>query len=423
MLTLGIQDKKKVEDLYEKIRSFILSNKGKPKYSYDKHQHHLQEESFHPGISENVYNEEGSFEFENTDGKTIYVRIHRSHPHQHNSWSGLSLTPCLLAQIYAVNSDEKELLWSLNVSTGTLRWSAELTSLEIPKEVLNLESSTSLNDIQNEIHLEDDKSLVDELTEAYKRYCLATTKKETTLTEKDKKIKEAIKKVIEEVTQEITSNYKDIIDKCDSEINATKTEVEQYDSLITKYSTFDKDLIGEAIAYVLSVLNCKDYKYNKVESTYPITCYDPFDDPYFSDTTEFVNIVVDSSKYLKHYYNDEPDKSAIDKLVKSGDAIHLININDPYPMYFKKPEKSIAFLTSKNGEISFNVELDSFEYIKDFIMELVQYRFQRKLNKLTKDDINICIEEFIKKSRKIEIQNRILVLKKELDTLNSKLES
>ena len=83
---------------------------------------------------------------------------------------------------------------------------------------------------------------------------------------------------------------------------------------------------------------------------------------------------------------------------------------------------TITFLTTdEEGKINFNINLDNFEYIKDFIMELVQYRFQRKLYVFTEEDMNAFVNEFIPKAEQIHIKNRIEVLQEELKTLNLKL--
>lgn len=174
------------------------------------------------------------------------------------------------------------------------------------------------------------------------------------------------------------------------------------------------DLIGGAIVRIINEISDKKLLYKTAIDKYQKRDHgwiDSWDEIFKRE----VKIIVDSNKAQNIYDNSDAYDykkyiSQIDQLVEEG-----------YVILLSKGDSAITLLTSKNSEISFNINFDDYEYIKDFIMELVQYRFQRKLDKFTKDDMDSCVERFIKKSEKIKIQNRILVLKKELDTLNSKL--
>lgn len=394
MIEVDYKDKKVIDSLYGKIRHFILSNKGMPKYSYSKHQHHLYEESEHPGISEDYFNETGSFEFENNNGKTIIVEIHRWHPHQHNGWSGLNGNPCLNAQIYVLSSNEKELLWELKVGSGTLHWKSEVTSLEIPidflipkieekKEDKVIETIVDDKKIQTTQEIIDDRNLFDELAKTHKQYCDANKKRENIISERQDEI--------EKSTERIIAEYSKKIEDCDNSINEKLLELKSYKELIFKYSTFDQDMIGVVIVELAKIIEGKEFLYKSAVDIFQKVVHGPIDS-WDENVKRNVRIIVDSNKSQDCYdnsyaYDYEKYNSKIDQLVEDGYAILLSTSNS----------KDITFLSSKNGQISYLVDFGKFDYIKDFIDELIQYRFQRRKENITKEDIIFCVRKFISK--------------------------
>ena len=136
MIEIEYKEKEKVDSLYNEVKNIILTKKDNQSFDYKHKQHHLYEESEYPGISKNYYNESGSVEFENINGKIIGLEIYRWHPHKHNGCSGLNGNPCLTAVIYTIENEEKQVLWELNVKSGTLYYKAEVSSLEIPNDIL-----------------------------------------------------------------------------------------------------------------------------------------------------------------------------------------------------------------------------------------------------------------------------------------------
>jgi len=106
MIEIKNIESEKAEALYKEIKDIILDKKDKKSFNYNHKQHHLYEASEIPGISKNYYNEDGSVEFTNINGKIIRLEIHRWHPHKHNGWSGLNGCPCLNATIYIVENDD-----------------------------------------------------------------------------------------------------------------------------------------------------------------------------------------------------------------------------------------------------------------------------------------------------------------------------
>ena len=394
MIEVDYKDKKVIDSLYGKIRQFILSNKGMPKYSYSKHQHHLYEESEHPGISEGYFNETGSFEFENNNGKTIILEIHRWHPHKHNGWSRLNGNPCLNAQIYVLNSNEKELLWELKVGSGTLHWKAEVTSLEIPNDILIPKTEEKeedkiiekINDdktVQTPQEYIDDRDLFEELKKSYEYYCDANKKRDDVILDRDDAIEKAKEKVIAEYSKKVSD--------CDDVVKKTKSDLNDYNELVSKYSTFNQNMIGIVITELVKIIEGKEFLYKNVVDIFQKVVHGPMDS-WDEKVERKVRIIIDSNESQDCYdnsyaYDYKKYNSQIDQLVEDGYAILLSTGNS----------KDITFLTSKNGQISYLVNFGKFGYIKDFIDELVQYRFQRKKEDITKEDVIFCLQRFIPK--------------------------
>ena len=398
MIEVDYKDKKVIDSLYGKIRQFILSNKGMPKYSYSKHQHHLYEESDYPGISKGYYNETGSFEFENNNGKTIILEIDRWHPHKHNGWSGLNGNPCLNAQIYVLNSNEKQLLWELKVVSGTLHWEAEVTSLEFPKDFLIPKKEekeeekeeekiieTIVDDKNAEIKQEiiDDRNLFDELTKAHKQYSDANERKSNVILER--------KNAIEKAKEQIITEYRKKVNDCDGVVKKALSDLNSYEKLISKYSTFNQDMISVVITELVKIIEGKEFLYKTVVDKYKNVVHGPMDS-WDENVERKVKIIVDSNKAQDFYdnsyaYDYKKYISKIDQLVEDGYAILLSGDNS----------KNITFLSSEDGQISYLVNFGKFDYIKDFVDELIQYRFQRRKDDIAKEDIILCMQKFISK--------------------------
>ena len=393
---IEITDEEAIE-LYNKIKQFILNSKN--------HEYSEQDDK-----------EVGKVIFINKDEDeiTVGIKCYQSSYDYKKTYIAYILTPNRYVDGYHT-------IWKLNKDSCEVEygygWDFDeyyvVTSREVPEDILKPfrkkihrpKKATKKVYIENPVI--NNGSIVEELTEAYKHYYSATQKKDEITKEKESKIREAI--------EEIAAQYKKEINNSTLEVKNTKTKLDEYDSLVTKYSTFNVDLIGEAIARIISALTNKKYIYDLVENVHEESIPDLMGEPYQSTEREYVYIIVEGSKHEKHYRRYELCENAIDELVKSKDAILLSD--------YKYCDDNITLLTSQNGEISFNIDLDNYEYIRDFIMELVQYRFQRKLDKFTKEDMNLCVERFIEKSEGIKIQKRILTLQKELDTLTSKLNS
>lgn len=229
MIRIEFEEKEQVDNLYSQVRDIILSKSNNRSFNYQKKQHYLYEENEWPGISEDYYNESGTIEFENVNDETIVIEIDRWHPHRHNGYSGLNAIPCLSAIIYVKNADNKQVLWKLEVSSGTLHYKAEVTSLEIPRD--DLREKGEEEKVQEAIG-DEMKMLETRISERYKnasnRYIAASKEKEALLLDREEKIAKSI--------EEIMLAYSTKLDQCDSAISQAQAEINSYDSLVSKFS-------------------------------------------------------------------------------------------------------------------------------------------------------------------------------------------
>lgn len=405
MIKIDIKDCEKVEKLYEEVKKVILSNKKKQDYNYNMHRFNLCELDGYPGKKNDYYNEEGSVSFENEDGQTVFVEIERWHQHSHNGFCGLCGIPCLKAKIYIKKDVDKELLWELNVVAGTLHFEASVTSLELPMSALspkninegkNNEKETNDNRIDIARILRRD--LFDSLRKAYKSYCDAE--------EENKKILLQRKNEIEDSKKRIIDSYSEKINNSNLLVRESLSKLNSYDVLVSEYSTFNLDMIGNAITELIKIIECKEFLYKKVEEEFKKRVHGPIDS-WDEIVKRKANIIVDEKESHDCYYNSyacgyDRYLSKIEQLAEKGSVIIL----SQYDFYSDAPN-DITFFTSENGNVKCSVKFGKYKYVKDFITELVRYRYDMRLEEINSSDILKCMKEFISKHDYLIVQNSI----------------
>lgn len=353
-------DREKSDELYEELMEIFKKYKDNPTFSYEKHQHHLYEESEHPGISKYYYNEVGSVEFTNMNGDIIVFEISRFHNHQHNGCSGLCSAPCRDIVISKKVGEEKEILWSMKIVCGTLYYSGEVTSFNIPYDLLKEyienkqdELVTSSSDNLRESNTEVERVDLDgELTKVMSEYDFYLKQRKQLIEEMEKKIEVAVNSIRED--------YSSRIDECSKNIDLRNDRVERLKNIINNYSVFDTKMLGCAISELISTIECSDFFYNNV------TCkcikrvhgvMDSWDEPYDKSLS-----IVSPNKNI----------SSIDEKDLESDDIILID------------GKSVDSISS-----------DKFPYIKEFIEYIIKYRMDNGLDDFSQDDMILLVQRFL----------------------------
>lgn len=407
MIEIEYKEKEKVDSLFNEVKNIILTKKDNQSFDYKHKQHHLYEESEYPGISKNYYNESGSVEFENINGKIIRLEIYRWHPHKHNGCSGLNGNPCLTAVIYTIENEEKQVLWELNVKSGTLYYKAEVSCLEIPNDILqekhipynsNIQENKVTAMTEDEIEAEsiiikpqETRILFDEIANLYNKYKSVEQVKEELLLKRKKEIEEATEKIIKSYSQKLTQNNEDI--------TSTKKKLNDFGKSFAKYSTFNIDLVGKALQQLISIVESEEYLYKQVTQKFKKRVHGVMDS-WDEDTQTKARIIVRKDKLMNYYDSSDKSESKINELVKNGDALLLSeqDINT-------RNNKKITFYTSQDGQVLCHVDYGRFSYIKEFIDSIVQYRFQNNMIEFTEQDILSFMRTFVISHKDIIMEN------------------
>ena len=371
--------------LYEKVKSVFFSFKDVPTYKYDKHQHHLYEESEHPGISRDFYNENGSVEFVNSKGDTIVFELSRFHTHQHNGWSGLCGSPCRLITISKKCGEELEELWRLEVVCRTLHYEGNVTFNEVPYDLLKKEevktevevsdSDISNNDIgsdSNSDNVVEDNDLNIELVDIKEKYGESIQERDRLIEERDREINLAIKK--------IKDSYDGKIGECNEDIESYKLAIEKYDNVVSAYSTFDSNVIGVAIQYLMSMIECSSYSYIEVPYYFKKRVHGTIDS-WDEDCENYIGVVVPTSDKVNYFKNID-----LDDLIDKGACLLYRD---------SKRNKSVTFYSSRNGKYIYNQDFSKYPYIKDFIDYVIKYRFKNKKNDISSHEIVDLLHLFL----------------------------
>ena len=186
------------------------------------------------------------------------------------------------------------------------------------------------------------------------------------------------------------SELEDTIIVRSNELDELKAEYNKKHKLVEESSEFESKLIGPAIAKLITRISGREFEYKRVISTCPRI---------YGGNYEIISrdelLVVDKEKYKNHYSSNYGDPTYT--LAKSGEAIILATAADRIITFYKYGTREW-----KDGRIfwffGFDVELyGNFDYVKEFIDKLIDYRLKNRLEKITEDDINTFMDEFIEK--------------------------
>ena len=171
---------------------------------------------------------------------------------------------------------------------------------------------------------------------------------------------------------------------------------------IDYHDKFRIDLIGEALATLITTVSDRKFIYDEVDNTYyekRLLSAEFYDDYEYRRVKSVANIVVACEEYKKEYHS-ETTKNKVVQLVKKGDAILLIP-DKPYVNYV-----SIYHGCTFDGE--------KFGYVKDFIKTLIGYCYGKNIKngEATQEDINKCLNKYLKKLREEYITKGPTLIKK-----------
>lgn len=291
-------------------------------------------------------------------------------------------------------------MWKLNVESGTLYYKAEVSSLEIPNDILQEKHIPSDSNIQenDEIEVEsqiiesqETRILFDEIVNLYNKYKSIEQTREELLLKREKEIEEATEKIIKSYSIKLTKNNEDI--------TFIKKELNDFDKLFAKYSMFDIDLVGKSIQQLISIVESEEYLYKQVIHKLKKRVHGVMDS-WDEDIQTKATIVVRKDKLMNCYESSYKSESKINKLIKNGDALLLSeqDINT-------RNNKKITFYTSIDGQVLYHIDYGRFNYIKEFIDSIVQYRFENNMIEFTEENMLSFMKNFVIGHKDIIIEN------------------
>lgn len=400
MIEIKYEEKEKIDNLYNKVKDILLSKKDNDSFNYEHKQHHLYEESKCPGISKNYFNENGNVEFENSNGEIIRIEISRWHPHKHNGFSGLNGNPCLNAKIYS----NEQLIWELEVRSGTLTYHAEVSSLELPinsikeKEIENnleqannprIDNNKSTTDAENSIET---PILFEEFKKIQSKNLSIEQSNEALLAQRDSEIKKETERIIKFYEEKIKQN--------NAENYSTKKQIRKLEENILKYSTFDLELLGNCLEQLVSIFEGESFLYREAVHNSKITKHGTMDS-WEEDVKTKVKMIIKESKLTNNYNSDSNTNSAIDKLINDGNAIVLEEKD-----FFLRDSDVITIYSLKDNQLISNINFNKFDYVKEFIDNIIQFRFQHNKIKFNEKDILNYMKSFILEKKDMILKNQ-----------------
>lgn len=401
---IGI-DRKKGNELYNEIKEVILAKENEANYRYVKNQHHMYEPELSTEARANFFNENGSVEFENSNGDLVTICINRWHAHQHRGWSGLNCTPCLSAKISIRKPDEENIIWELNVISRTLYYKAETTDLDIPFDILKekavevpiepaVEDNVELFHHSNvqEIVPKEARNIFETLNELQTRYSNCEQMNQDILSER--------KAIIKKEKDRIKSKYAKKIKKNKIMLEEAKDDLNRFDDLINKYSTFNIETIGKLIQNLVTLVEGEFFCYQEATNINTVITYAPYGESIETDFENIINIIINANNKKNIYYSKEEFESEIFELIKNGKAILLSNQNQ-----FSLNQKEITFYNSQDGKINSSVNFGRFGYVRNFIDAIIQYRFKNKIDQIEERDLLLLLSFFIKNNKDLMIDN------------------
>jgi len=400
MIEIKYEEKEKIDNLYNKVKDILLSKKDNDSFNYEHKQHHLYEESDYPGISKNYFNENGSVEFENINGEIIRIEIRRWHPHKHNGCSGLNGNPCLNAKIYS----NEQLIWELEVRSGTLTYHAEVSNIELPiNSIKEKEIEHNFEQVKN-VKIDNNKSIANAenpietpiLFEEFKRIQNENSSiehsNEALLAQRDLEIKKETERIIKEYEEKIKQN--------NDENYSTKKQLKNLEETILNYSTFDLGLLGKCLEQLVSIFEGESFLYREAVHNSKITKHGVMDS-WEEDVKTKVKMIIKESKLTNNYNSNSSDNNAIDKLINDGNAI-VLEEND----FFLRDSDIITIYSLKDNQLISNINFNKFDYVKEFIDNIIQFRFQHNKLKFNEKDILNYMKSFILERKDMILKNQ-----------------
>ena len=412
---IKLTDDIKANQLYMQIKQIILEKEKNSSYKYESSQY-LDKRDVDEEIKKLYLREEGEITFENINGDLVTAKISRWHQYKRWSRYGIYEVPSFKAEIYIGN----QLIWNL---TSYCRDSFKgecsenkVSSLDIPLSILQEKENPfqESNDEQIIDETEEKKNidvipqetriLFNEVKTLQNLYFNEQQEAEVLLDERTKKIEQETKRIMKEYEEKIKLNK--------TQNSVTKKQLKEFEKDISNYSSFNLETLGKCLEKLISVFEGDKFIYEEAiheENTRIHGTMDSWD-----ETVENkVKMIVREPKYKSNYFSKSCSNNVINNLVNNGDAIILTETNN-----HSRFSTKICIYALIDNQLVSSVNFDKFDYIKEFIDNIIQFRFENKKKDFNEEDMQEQMKKFlldykdrILENQKQKFEEKVLTLK------------
>jgi hypothetical protein len=210
---------------------------------------------------------------------------------------------------------------------------------------------------------------------------------------------EVKKEEIAIVTKKIEAKYEAEEKSLVREIEFIEKHLKDLEELIIECSSFDSDLLGEILQYLVSAFEKESYICQKaIHNTTEV--HHGWDDRCLEKVKNEVIIIVKESKKEEEY--SDYNTNIISRLIKNGDAILL---SEKQQSSTKITLYKTINISTFLGIIVKNYDCGRFDYIEKFINIIMQYKIKNKLKEISKKDLLDFAKGFFLQLNKTNLSN------------------
>ena len=250
--------------------------------------------------------------------------------------------------------------------------------------------------IGKDIFLKNEGDLFENLAKYKENYDEAL--KDKINTQKSKKV------AIDLAIAKINDEYQEREAKDSKALDNAKDTLDLFLKDILLYSTFPSKLIGIVFEYLIKIFSNQDFVYENGYHVVLKNSYTLLKEKYIEPNYNKVKMLIkkDLANPDHEYCCSEVGEHLINKMVSQKNAILIEETR------FKeqaKTEDTITFYKFKGYEPVLTIDFNNFEYLKDYINFVIQYRYENNIKTITKEILLNKLEEFILINKEIISEN------------------
>lgn len=213
---------------------------------------------------------------------------------------------------------------------------------------------------------------------------------------------ELLNKEQEEI-EAIKEKYRFPLIDAEKNIKSNLEAVQEFNNLLTNYSTFDEHMITDAICLLIHIVEEQNFQYQKAYYYIGYLFYGLWGGQ-GEERFHLMNVrlIINEKKRQEEYYRPLYEKDEVMELVNTGEAILLQKVGYSIP---KKDGKIIFYFLNDHHNMTCSSDFGRFDYVKNFIDFVIQYRFSHNLTEISKEDIKFLITTFIQNNKALLVSN------------------